>query len=120
MSPDKQAAPGAEERAKLLPGIAAISLWMFFLCLMCLLGVSLHRLPHIFLLFCVAFAAAGQGLIRLRRWGWALTLATVFLGGLWGLWTMIHSHQIDWIAMVLINAILFIYLIRPEVVTRLR
>jgi hypothetical protein len=118
MSPDNQ--PSTDERGKLLPGIAAIGLWMFFLCLMCLLGVSLHRLPHLFLLFCVAFAAGGQGLIRLRRWGWALTLATVFLSGLWALWTMIHSHQVDWIAMVIINATLFLYLIRPEVVTRLR
>jgi hypothetical protein len=118
MNPNDQ--PEQNEPARLLPGIAAIGLWMFFLCLMCLLGVSLHRLPHIFLLFCVAFAAAGQGLIRLRRWGWALTLATVFLSGLWALWMMIHSHQADWIAMVIINATLFLYLIRPEVVTRLR
>lgn len=118
MSPDNQ--PPTDARAKLLPGIAAIGLWMFFLCLMCLLGVSLHKLPHLFLLFCVAFAFAGQGLIRLRRWGWALSLATVFLSGLWALRTMIHSHQVDWIAMVIINAVLFLYLIRPEVVTRLR
>lgn len=120
MSPEKQPEPGSNERAKLLPGIAAIGLWMFFLCLMGLLGVSLHKLPHLFLLFCVAFAAAGQGLISLRRWGWALTLATVFLSGLWALWMMIHSHQVDWISMVLINAVLFLYLLRPEVVTRLR
>ena len=120
MSPEQQPAPGPDERAKLLPGLAAIGLWMFFLCLMCLLGVSLHRLPHLFLIFCVAFAFAGQGLIRLRRWGWALTLATVFLSGLWALWTMIHFHQVDWIAMAIINAVLFLYLVRPEVVTRLR
>lgn len=118
MSPEQQPAPS--EHQKLLPGVAAIGLWMFFLCLMCLLGVSLHRLPHLFLIFCVAFAFAGQGLILLRRWGWALTLATVFLSALWSLWTMIHSHQVDWIAMVIINAVLFLYLIRPEVVTRLR
>jgi hypothetical protein len=120
MSPHTQPAPDPERRAKILPGLAAIGLWMFLLCLLCLLGVSMHRLPHVFLIFCVAFALAGHGLIRLRRWGWALTLATVFLSGLWGLWTMIHVHQIDWIMMVLINGILFLYLIRPEVVTRLR
>jgi fatty acid desaturase len=118
MRPEKQ--QGSDERAKLLPGIAAIGLWMFFMCLMCLLGVSMRRLPHVFLLFCVAFALAGHGLIRLRRWGWALTLAAVFLSGLWGLWTLIHFHQVDWLAMILVNAILFLYLVRPEVTTRLR
>jgi hypothetical protein len=117
MSQDKQPSP---ERAKLLPGIAAIGLWMFFLCLMCLLGVSMHRLPHVFLIFCVAFALGGHGLMRLRRWGWALTLATVFLSALWGLWTLIHFHGMPLVVMILVNAILFLYLLRPEVVTRLR
>jgi hypothetical protein len=119
MSPEEQPEPGPE-RAKLLPGIAAIGLWMFFLCLLCLLGVSMHRLPHLFLLFCLAFAVAGHGLLRLRRWGWALTLATVFLSALWGLWTLVHFHEMPLLIMILVNAILFLYLIRPEVTTRLR
>lgn len=116
-SPASSEPPG---RPKLLPGIAAIGLWMFFLCILCLLGVSLHKLPHVFLVFCLAFAVAGHGLLRLRRWGWALTLAAVFLSALWGLWTMVHFHQLDWLFMIVINAILFLYLIRPEVTTRLR
>jgi len=120
MSQDDQPPTGPEKRAKVPPGLAAICLWMFFLCLMCLLDVSRHRLPHVFLLFCVAFALAGHGLMRLRRWGWALTLATVFLSALWGLWTVIHYHDMPLILMTLVNAILFLYLIRPEVVTRLR
>jgi ABC-type uncharacterized transport system permease subunit len=118
-SPDER--PGSSnQHPRLLPGVAAVGLWMFFLCLLCLLGVSLHKLPHVFLLFCVAFALGGHGLLRLRRWGWALTLATVFLSALWGLWVLIHYHQMPLLVMILINAILFLYLIRPQVTTRLR
>ena len=31
------------------------------------------------LILCSVFAVAGLGLIRMRRWGWALTLGAVFL-----------------------------------------
>lgn len=112
--------PAQPERPKLLPGMAAVGLWMFFLCLMGLLGVSLHRLPHVVLVLCVAFAIGGHGLLRLRRWGWALTLSAVFLSGLYGVWLLVHFRQMEWIFMIVINAILFLYLIRPEVTTRLR
>lgn len=112
--------PEPPERPKLLPGIAAIGLWMFCLCLLGLLGVSRHKLPHSALVLCVAFALGGHGLLRLRRWGWAITLATAFLSAIYGLWGMIHFHQMDWIVMIIINAILFLYLVRPEVMERLR
>lgn len=118
--PAEQTGQEQQKRPGMLPGIAAIGLWMFLLCLMCLLDVSLHKLPRFFLVFCAAFAVAGHGLLRLRRWGWALTLATVFLSGLWGFWTLIHYREMPLLVMVLVNAILFLYLLRPEVVTRLR
>ena len=108
------------ENSKLLPGMAAVGLWMFLLCLMGLLGVSTHKLPHVVLLLCIAFAAGGQGLLMLRRWGWALTLATVFLSALYGLWGFIRYHQFPLILMIIVNLMLFFYLVRPEVRERLR
>jgi hypothetical protein len=104
----------------LLPGIAAISAWMFLLCLIGLIGVTTHKLPLVVLLLCAAFAAAGQGLLGLRRWGWALTLAAVFLSALYGMWVVVKFHQIAESVMVALNLVFFLYLVRPEVRERLR
>ena len=109
-----------DPKPKPLPGIAAISLWLFFLCLIGLLGVSMNKLPHLALLFCLAFAAAGQGLLMQRRWGWALSLATVFLSGLYALWFVTQRHQLPMLLSAVVNLILFLYLIRPEVRQRMR
>lgn len=111
---------GSSGKPRLLPGVAAIALWMMLLSLIGLVGVTMHRLPPIVLLLCVAFAAAGQGLLRMRRWGWALTLAAVFLSGLYGMWVLVRFHQIPIIVMLTVNLVFFLYLVRPEVRERLR
>jgi hypothetical protein len=105
---------------RMLPGVAAIGLWMFLLCLLGLIGVTRHALPPAVLIFCAAFALAGQGLLRLRRWGWALTLAAVLLSATYGMWGVVKTHQLSMIVMVAINLILFLYLVRPEVRERLK
>ncbi len=66
-----------------LPGMAAISLWMLALALIGR-GGSAYRPLSVWtarigvLILCTVFAVAGLGLIRMRRWGWALTLGAVF------------------------------------------
>jgi len=109
-----------ESKLGLLPGIAAIAAWMFLLSLMGLIGVTMHKLPLIVVVLCAAFAAAGQGLLRLRRWGWALTLAAVFLSAMYGMWILVKFHQFPEIIMVALNLVFFLYLVRPEVRERLR
>jgi hypothetical protein len=109
-----------EAKGGLLPGMAAIGVWMFVLCLIGLVGVTLHKLPLVVVVLCAAFAAAGQGLLRLQRWGWALTLAAVFCSGLYGMWVLVKFHQIVEIVMVALNLVFFLYLVRPEVIQRLR
>jgi uncharacterized membrane protein (DUF2068 family) len=104
----------------MLPGVAAIGLWMFLLCLLGLIGVTRHALPPVVLIFCAAFALAGQGLLRLKRWGWALTLAAVLLSATYGMWMMVSARQLSMMVMVAINLILFLYLVRPEVRERLQ
>jgi len=107
-------------RGRLLPGVAAIALWMLLLSLLGLIGVTTHRLPLVVLLLSAAFAAAGQGLLRMRRWGWALTLAAVFLSALYGTWMVVKLHQIAMIVMLTVNMVFFLYLVRPEVRERLK
>jgi hypothetical protein len=110
----------SDTKGRLLPGMAAIGLWMFLLSILGLIGITTHKLPRICLVLCVAFAAAGQGLIARRRWGWAMTLAAVLLSGTYALWLTVKLHQYVEIGLALVNMVFFLYLVRPEVRERLR
>jgi uncharacterized membrane protein (DUF2068 family) len=108
-----------------LPGMAAISLWMLALALMGVAGVFTGHYPAGgarigILILCSVFAAAGLGLIRMRRWGWALTLGAAFLSMCFGCYSLFRFHQGQWVVMAVINLVFFLYLVRPEVVARLR
>ena len=109
-----------ETPGKLLPGMAAIAVWMFLLAFIGLIGVTTHRLPLIYLILCVAFAAAGQGLIARRRWGWAMTMAAAVLSATWATWITIKTHQPAELGLAVVNLVFFLYLVRPEVRARLR
>lgn len=102
------------------PGVAAIGLWLFMLCALGLLGVGQHHLPKFAVLFCAVFALGGYGLLAQKRWGWALSLATVLLSGLYGMWRVGRFHQLPMLFMVAVNFVLFFYLIRPEVRQRMK
>jgi multisubunit Na+/H+ antiporter MnhB subunit len=108
-----------------LPGMAAISLWMLGLALMGVAGVLTGHYPPGgarvgILILCSVFALAGLGLMRLRRWGWALTLGAAFLSMCFGCYSLFRFHQVQWVVMAAINLVFFLYLVRPEVVERLR
>jgi uncharacterized membrane protein (DUF2068 family) len=108
-----------------LPGMAAISLWMLALSLMGVAGVLTGHYPAGgarvgILILCTVFALAGLGLMRLRKWGWALTLGAVFCSICFGCYSLFRFHQTQWVVMVAINLVFFLYLVRSEVIGRLR
>jgi len=103
-----------------LPGMAAVALWMFLLCAIGLIGVITHQLPMVAIVLCVFFAAASSGLLRQRRWGWALSLAAVFLSMCYGAYMLFRFRQPPLIVMIVVNLIFFLYLVRPQVIERLR
>lgn len=109
-----------QDRSRPLPGVAAIGLYMFLLCLMWVLGVSQHKLPLPALILAAAFAVAGQGLLRQKRWGWAMTLAAIFISMAHSMWMVAEFHNLLMLGLAAFNLILFLYLIRPEVRSRLR
>lgn len=109
-----------EAAMRLLPGMAVIGLWMLAQCALGLIGVLMHKLPTGVLIICVIFAVAANGLLKLRRWGWALTLGAAFLSMSYGIFMLLRSHQLSLIAMVVLNLIFFLYLIRPEVLERVK
>lgn len=116
---------GSPPRQLPLPGMAAISVWMLALSLIGVLGVLNNRFPPggiriVVLLLSSLFAVAGLGLMRLRRWGWALTLGAAFLSTGISLYGLFRLHQSHWLLTGIVNFIFFLYLIRPEVTERLR
>ena len=108
-----------------LPGMAAISLWMLALALIGVAGsvdrpLSAGRARVGILILCTVFAVAGLGLIRLRRWGWALALGAVFCCVCFGCYNLFRFRQAQWGVMIVINLVFFLYLVRSEVIGRLR
>lgn len=103
-----------------LPGMAVIALWMLALSGIGTYGVLHHLYPNAVLIVALLFAAAGIGMLRQRRWGWALALAAAFLSMTWGSYAIFGLHQEQWAVMAVVNLVFFVYLLRPEVQQRLR
>jgi|SRR6185437_6500308 len=108
------------EKARLLPGMALIALWMLAQCALGLIGVFTRRLPWPAVIVCVMFALAANGLLKLKRWGWALTLAAAFLSMTYAAFVLFRFHQLPMLFMLGVNLVFFLYLIRPEVLVRVK
>lgn len=106
--------------SSLLPGMAVISLWMLAQCGVGLIGVFFHKLPAGATLICVMFAIAANGLLRLKRWGWALALAAAFLSMCYAAYVLVRFRQLPMILMLTVNLVFFLYLVRPEVIERVK
>ena len=104
----------------LLPGLAAVSLYMMVLAGINILGVAMGQAPPAFLVFSALFIAAGLGLLLLLRWAWALTLAAVVLLVALFLWKFAASHDFPYAVQGLLNLVFFLYLVRIEVREKLR
>jgi uncharacterized membrane protein (DUF2068 family) len=112
--------PATDPHAVLLPGMAIIALWMLVLCLIGLFGIMTHHFPVFVIVFCAMYAVAAHGLLKLRRWGWALSLAAAFLSMSYGVYVLFRFHQTPAVVMAVVNFVFFLYLVRPEVISRLR
>ena len=99
----------------LLPGMAVIGVWMLVISLIGIIGVMSHHIPAIALLLCAAFTVGAHGLIKLKRWGWAMTLGAVFVLMTYYTWIFSRQHQGPALAMAIPNFVFFLYLVRPEV-----
>lgn len=116
--------PQRDPAAK-FPGVAAIALWMLLEALIGVAGVFTHHFTsHAARLSVLAvstlLALAGLGLLRMKRWGWALALAAAFLTSSYGVYVILRYHQQNYWVMTIVNFIFFFYLVRPEILRRLR
>lgn len=110
---------------QLLPGMAAVSLWMLALSIMGVIGILTGRFSTeaskiAALVFCTLFASAALGLMRRRRWGWALTLGAASFCMCFAFYNLFRSHQAQWIVMGMVNLVFFLYLVRRDVLQRLK
>ena len=103
-----------------IPGLIAISLYMFVLAVINILGVVSGHLRPELLIFSALFIAAALGLLMLLRWAWALALAAMALLVALFLWKFAASHDFPYAIQGLLNLVFFLYLVRIEVREKLR
>jgi uncharacterized membrane protein (DUF2068 family) len=124
MNRDEEKARAVKGAAR-FPGVVAIAFWMLLEALIGVAGVfSHHYATHASRLAVLAvttlLALAALGLLRMKRWGWALALAAAFLSSSYGVYVILRFHQPNYWVMTLVNFVFFFYLIRPEILRRLR
>ncbi len=115
-----------EERARgMLPGVAGIALFL----LVVVMVNAFAALRGVFgngsskygvLAICTLFAAGIFGLLRLRRWGWALVLGGCLTLSLGNFFVFARLHAFPFLLQALFALVFFLYLARPEVRERLR
>jgi hypothetical protein len=111
---------GRKKTIRQLPGLIAISLYMFVLAGINILGVAGGQARPAYLVFSALFIAAALGLPMLLRWAWALTLAAMALLVALFLWKFAASHAFPFAIQGLLNLVFFLYLVRVEVREKLR
>jgi hypothetical protein len=109
---------------QLLPGVAGIALWMLVVAMVgvfgALRGIYVGHARYVVLPVCTMIVAGVFGLLRMRRWGWAMVLAgTLLLSFGYGYMASSLKAPGFWV-MALLNLCFFLYLSRTEVRERLR
>ena len=69
---------------------------------------------------CTLMVVGVFGLIRLKRWGWAITTAGCLLMAGGYFYGFHHAHAVPYIVQGVFNLMFFLYLVRTEVRERLR
>lgn len=116
---------GAAAKGKMLPGIAAITLYLSLFTLATVFfaltnqsqATSLARYGVLVLYTLLAVGLFGQ--MRMRRWGWAIVLAGCLLLSATYFYAFKMQHQAPSLIQGLFMLLFFLYLVRPEVRDRM-
>jgi drug/metabolite transporter (DMT)-like permease len=109
----------------MLPGVAGISLFMLVLTMVNAFAALSGKFgggggKYGVLALCTLLAAGVFGLLRLRRWGWALVLGGCLTLCLGNLFVFEKTHAGPFLVQGLFALLFFLYLVRTEVRDRLR
>lgn len=113
--------PAQADKGQMLPGIAAIAMYMLVVSIVGAFGALRGVFPAMIALpICTLTAVGVFGLLRMRRWGWALvTAGSLLLAFAYG-WIARHAGMTRLWVMAALDLCMFLYLIRTEVRERLR
>lgn len=116
---------GAAMKGVLLPGVAGIAMFLLLLALLntfaALKGVyGAGSGRYGVLAVCTLLVAGVFGLLRMRRWGWAITATGALLLSAGYLFVFSRTHSAPMLVEALFGIVFFLYLIRAEVRERLR
>jgi hypothetical protein len=113
--------PRPAVRGQMLPGIAGICLYMMVVALTGVFGALRGAFPPMIALpICTLLAVGIFGLLRLRRWGWAMVTAGSLLIAMMYGWMARHMGMPRLWVMSALDFCMFLYLVRAEVRERLR
>jgi hypothetical protein len=111
-------------KGTMLPGVAAIAIWMLVVALMGVFAVLNGHVPRqmgllLVLPICTLIVVGVFGLLRMKRWGWALVMAGAVTVALWCFFMFRLSHFPQTLIMGLLHMLFFLYLVRTEVRERM-
>jgi hypothetical protein len=109
----------------MLPGVAAICLFMLVVSLVGVVGVLNGQFPgpaarYGVLPVCTLIVGGVFGLLRLKRWGWALVSGGTLMLTFGYIFMSRIAHNAGLLVMAGLTLCFFLYLVRPEVRERLR
>lgn len=112
-------------RGVLLPGVAGIAMFLLLLALLntfaAIKGVyGAGRARYGVLIVCTLLVAGVFGLLRMRRWGWAIVTAGALLLGTGYILLWSRTHAAPFLVQALFGFVFFLYLVRADVRDRLR
>lgn len=125
MTNSPNSTPASEQRpnprGQMLPGIAGICLYMMVVALTGVFGAVRGAFPPMIALpVCTLLVVGIFGLLRLRRWGWAMVTAGSLLISLMYGWMARHMALPRLWVMAGLDLCMFLYLVRAQVRDRLR
>jgi hypothetical protein len=123
MMPESPERP--DQKGQMLPGIAAICIFMVLLTTInvwaCLSGIyGTGRAKYGILAVCTLLAIGILGLLRLKKWGWALVTAGCLLFAAGDFFYFSKTHLARFFVRGLFVLLFFLYLSRPETRERLQ
>ena len=109
----------------LLPGVAGIAMFMLLLALLNTFAALSGKFlgtggRYGALAVCTLLVVGVFGLLRMRRWGWAIVTAGSLLLAVGYLFVFTRTHVAPFAVQSLFGLVFFLYLVRTEVRERLR
>jgi hypothetical protein len=114
----------ASTKGQMLPGLAGICMFLMFMTMLNVYGGLTGLFGAGFtkygvLALCTILAAGIFGLLRLKKWGWAIVSAGCLLLSVGDFFLFSKLHQMFFLIRGIFVLLFFLYMVRPETRERL-